>query len=150
MTNFSENNKWPACTSLSPTPSLNVMLRVLTLHVLISPSVDAPMVTENPESMDNITAGMTVSFMVEAMGPGTLLYQWSKDGNTLTDDMKYSGAATSNLMVLMVDNNDEGMYSCEVSNDAGSDTSLSANLTVCECVCVYVFNDVHVHILQLV
>ena len=95
MTNFSENNKWPACTSLSPTPSLNVMLRVLTLHVLISPSVDAPMVTENPESMDNITAGMTVSFMVEAMGPGTLLYQWSKDGNTLTDDMKYSGAATS-------------------------------------------------------
>ena len=72
--------------------------------------------------------------------------------NTLTDDMKYSGAATSNLMVLMVDNNDEGMYSCEVSNVAGSDTSLSANLTVCECVCVYVFNDVHVHvhILQLV
>lgn len=85
-----------------------------------------------PEDQLDAIPASNVSFTVVASG-NSLVYQWMKDGTAITDGSKYSGAAASTLTVIAVEQDDEGFYSCVVSNTAGSVTSRSAQLvTVCK------------------
>ena len=81
----------------------------------------------------NMTVNRTdmAEFTVEATGDD-LTYQWQVNGTNLTEtpDM-LMGVDTESLIVLDAMNDDEGSYTCEVTNGAGdSVTSNEAFLTV--------------------
>jgi len=67
---------------------------------------------------------------VVALGDETLLYQWQKDEQNLSDDDRISGATTDTLQIAELEGADEGSYRCVVSNGLGDATSDSAQLTV--------------------
>ena len=95
-------------------------------------TVDSPVIDTQPEDQIDIPEGSTASFSVTATG-SSLTYQWQRDGVDITPDaMKYSGIDTASLDIMNLVASDDGMYGCVVTNAAGSDTSSSATLTVCE------------------
>ena len=111
-----------------------------------SSPVDRPNITTQPMSRQNVVPGASVMFTVVATG-SDLTYQWQRNGVNLTDDTKYSGTTTATLTVMNVMEEDEGNFTCVVTNVVGSITSSAAPLTVrkcvCMCVCVYVCVCVH-------
>ena len=76
-------------------------------------------------------------FAVVANGSNST-YQWQRNGEDLTDNTKYSGTMTANLTVLNVMEEDEGNFTCVVSDDVDNVTSSAAELTVRKCVYVCV------------
>ena len=78
----------------------------------------------------NVCPGATATFTVQAIGSGTLSYQWQKNGANLTDDGVYSGCRTARLDIIGVKSAHAGSYRCVVSNANGSATSGSAVLTL--------------------
>ena len=75
-----------------------------------------------------------MTFTVAATtGAGSLTYQWQLNGADLTPPPAgVSGATTSTLTIANVQESNEGMYRCVVTNDAGDTNSDTAQLTVCE------------------
>ena len=73
--------------------------------------------------------GTTITFMVQATGGG-LTYQWQRNGETLSDDARYSGTTSATLTVMNVVEEDEGDFTCVVTNVVDSVTSSAAELTV--------------------
>ena len=80
-----------------------------------------------------------------------LTYQWQRNGMNLSDGAKYSGSTTASLRVVAVMREDEGNFTCVVTNAVDSITSNAAELTLrkqqymlnymlCICVCVCVCN----------
>lgn len=88
-----------------------------------------PAVTQDPTAKA-IYAGRPVTFSGTAIGTSPLTYQWQKGGVNLSDSAGISGAKTPMLTIASVTAQDAGAYKLIVSNDAGSDTSAEANLTV--------------------
>lgn len=68
--------------------------------------------------------GASVTFSVVANGPGTLTYQWRKDGTPI------SGATASSLVLTNVQAGSAAGYSVVITNANGSTTSDTATLTV--------------------
>ena len=87
-------------------------------------------------SRQNVVPGASIMFTVVATG-SDLTYQWQRNGVNLTDGTKYSGATTAALTVMNVAEEDEGSFTCVVTNVVDSVTSSAAELTVRKC--VYVF-----------
>ncbi len=86
--------------------------------------LSAPAITQNPVNA-TINAGQTTTFTVAATGSAPLVYQWQKDGASI------SGATSSSYTTPTAVAGDNGsQFRCIVSNGAGSDTSSSATLTV--------------------
>ena len=75
--------------------------------------------------------GTTITFMVQATGGG-LTYLWQRNGETLSDDTTYTGTTTATLTVMNVMEEDEGNFTCAVTNDLGGVTSDAAELSVCK------------------
>lgn len=94
--------------------SLTASVTVLALPVIV---------TDLEESVDAI-ADDTLDLMVEAEVEGTPEYQWFKDGSPI------EGATTESLELANVVNEDEGTYSVEITNEAGSVTSGELALNV--------------------
>ena len=84
----------------------------------------------------NVVPGTDVMFTVVATG-NNLTYQWQRDGVNLTDGARYSGTTTTTLTVMNVTEEDEGNFTCVVTDDMDSITSNAAELTVRKCVYVY-------------
>jgi len=77
--------------------------------------------------------GAGVSFNVKASGSEPLSYIWQKDGVTLTNDNRISGATTATLNLKNIGDLDGGNYSVIVSNSVDyfdSATNSTAALTV--------------------
>lgn len=87
------------------------------------PSCTNPVVTSHPQNV-NASPGQTVNFSVTASGPGTLNYQWQKNGSNI------SGATQPSLTLTNVQTSNQGLYRCRVSNTCGSVFSSAANLVV--------------------
>ena len=93
----------------------------------------------------NVVPGTNITFTVVATG-SNLEYQWQRNGGNLTDGVKYSGTTTATLTVMNVMEEDEGNFTCVVTNVLGSVTSSAAELTVrskcvhmcCGHACLYV------------
>lgn len=82
-----------------------------------------PAILTQPQSQ-SVASGTDVSFGVTARGLPTLAYQWTFNGQTITN-------ATNNLLTLAtVTTNQVGDYRVVVSNPYGSVTSLVASLVV--------------------
>jgi hypothetical protein len=80
-------------------------------------------ITHQPQSQ-NVCAGATVSFSVEASGEGTLQYQWQKDGSDI------EGATAATLQIAPAGSAAIGVYRCAVTGDCGTVLSDEAALTV--------------------
>lgn len=77
-----------------------------------------------------VTAGSGVTMSVAADGPGTLSYQWRKNGVALVNGPGISGATTATLQLSGLATGDTGNYTVVVSNAQGSAVSAIAALTV--------------------
>jgi glucose/arabinose dehydrogenase len=89
----------------------------------ISYNATTPTITQQPES-STVAPGTSVTFSVRASGPGTLRYQWRRNGADIT-------GATSNDYTLVAAAGDNGaQFRAVVSNDFGSVISATATLTV--------------------
>ncbi len=100
-------NSWGAVPSDAATLSLNY----------------APVPTSQPASR-TVQQGSSVTFEVIATGPGTLSYQWSKNGTPI------SGQTQPFYTISSVVTADAGDYTVQVSNAHGSVTSQAAVLVV--------------------
>jgi Immunoglobulin domain/Immunoglobulin I-set domain len=84
----------------------------------------APLITSQPANQ-TVNAGQTATFSVTASGPGTLTYQWSKNGSTI------SGATSSSYTTPATVAGDSGShFTVTVTNASGSVSSGPATLTV--------------------
>ena len=82
-----------------------------------------PKVTRHPVSQTT-NPGKSVTFSVSASGTPPLSFQWLKDG-TMID-----GQTSETFTIHSVSENDEGVFSCRITNDAGSVESDAAQLYV--------------------
>lgn len=85
--------------------------------------VGGPEITSAPQNVV-VNYAMPALFAVQAIGTGTLRYQWNKDGTLL------SGETAPELRIHSVNPSDVGAYSVTVSDDNSSTTSLPATLTI--------------------
>jgi len=84
----------------------------------------APIITTQPANQ-TVNPGQTATFNVTASGPGTLTYQWSKNGTTIP------GANSNTYTTPPAVNGDNGsLFTVTVANQSGSVTSGPATLTV--------------------
>ena len=88
-------------------------------------------------SQQDVAPGTDVMFTVVANGSNPT-YQWQRNGEDLTDAGKYSGTMTATLTVMNVMEEDEGSFTCVVTDDVDNVTSSAAELTVRKCVYVCV------------
>jgi hypothetical protein len=91
--------------------------------LVVNPMIVAPTIVAPPRPL-TVTAGQTAVLTVTAAGTAPLSYQWQKNGVNL------AGATAATYTVVRVQNSDAGAYRVVVSNEAGTVTSDSANLTV--------------------
>jgi hypothetical protein len=83
-----------------------------------------PSITTQP-SNQTVTAGQSATFSVVASGPGTLTYQWLKNGGAI------SGATSASYTTPATTGADNGsLFTVTVSDSVGSVTSGAATLTV--------------------
>ena len=83
----------------------------------------APTFTTHPANV-SVVAGQNATFTATAAASGTIAYQWSKDGVTL------SGATSSTLIVPSTTAASAGVYRVSATNTAGTTVSQPATLTV--------------------
>ena len=84
-----------------------------------------PSIVTQPQDQTNVLSGGYVTFSVSASGSTPLSYQWKfNDTNTL------AGATNSALTVTNLQATNAGLYSCRVTNAAGSTNSANATLTL--------------------
>ena len=83
-----------------------------------------PVIKVHPKDI-TIPEGSNVMLTCEAMGDGTLNYQWRRASGSL---QRNSGRQTLTIQNIAVD--DSGQYYCEVDNGGDKVTSKRAQVTV--------------------
>lgn len=96
---------------------------------IVEKMIELLRITSQP-SDQVVLHGGTATFQVVAAGPGTISYQWHRDGVALSDGASISGATTSTLVISNVNESDAGDYSVLVKADTASVSSQVALLTV--------------------
>ncbi len=114
------------CRTNPPPGCLVDELRVGTTWAYVT---GAPDIAEQPAGQA-LDAGATATFAVKAAGGPPLSYQWRKDGVSLTNSSRTTGANTAMLSVSSLVHSDAGGYSVKITNSYGSITSRVALLTV--------------------
>ena len=96
------------------------------------PPVDPPQIIVQPADQLDVDPNSTVMFSIVAMtAAGTLSYQWRWDEVNIASGSGIFGVDSSSLTITNVQESNEGVYRCVVTNDAGSTSSNAAQLTVC-------------------
>ena len=88
-----------------------------------------PKITEQPRSLRKYCNEQAV-FTVTANGPGTMVYQWKKDGKDIMNEKLYERARSNELSIACLQSKHAGQYSCIVENEHGKTTSKTVNLTL--------------------
>lgn len=89
-----------------------------------------PQITQQPTSMA-VAAGESVALSMTASGVQT--YQWFRNGIPLVDDPTITGSQTNTLLIDPVVRANEGLYWVTCTNQCGSVTSNTVELTVESC-----------------
>ena len=89
---------------------------------------DVPVIVSQPQDQE-VTAGSTAVFAVQATGGAPMSYRWQLDGLYLTDGARISGSQSSTLSIANVQDYDAGGYSVVIANQWGSTNSRTAALT---------------------
>ena len=99
-----------------------------------------PIITEQPQNQ-TITAGLTATLTVSAVGKPPLTYEWFDDTGTLKPDAgKYSGTDSNTLTVTNFQADEQGAYYCQVSTTTDTVTSETANLILPQLVSHWTFD----------
>ena len=85
----------------------------------------ALLITLQPVDRSSL-AGLTNSFSVAAVGTGTILYQWRKDGTNLLG----AGVTLATLTITNSQAVNQGVYTCLITDDLESVLSNPATLTI--------------------
>jgi hypothetical protein len=99
----------------------------------------APTIAQQPTDLA-AHAGDTVQLSASALGTGTLAYQWTHDGNPLTDGGHVSGAHAPVLNIANVAAADAGSYTLVVTNNCGTTPSNQVTVWVVRPPCDPDFN----------
>jgi hypothetical protein len=91
--------------------------------------VAPPAISFQPVSRTNNT-GTTATFKVVAVSAAPVSFQWRRNGAALRDATTVSGATGPDLKLTAVSASDEGDYVVDVTNFAGTTTSVPAHLRV--------------------
>ena len=102
-------------------------------YMCLSFSDEPPKVTNHPKSLSKFVPGKPVTFTAEATGTNPLNYHWEwkpaeEVGVWQPCCAEWCDSAT--LTIPSVQKSNEGSYRCVISNYAGSQTSIPANLSV--------------------
>ena len=87
-------------------------------------TVNAPPAITTQPANQTVNAGQPASFTVVASGPGTISYQWSKDGTPI------DGATAATYSISAASAAEAGSYTVYVSSAYGNLTSNAATLTL--------------------
>ena len=104
---------------------------LISIHV-----ADPPRVTIHPQELRNVVEGKSAKFSIQATGTEPLNYKWEWKPTGKEDRAKRwqrcnaKSCIGTTLTIAMVDKSNEGSYRCVVNNDAGSDISNPATLTI--------------------
>jgi hypothetical protein len=79
-------------------------------------------------STGQATVGQPFSINAVASGSAPFAYQWMKDGQSLTDDGRISGATTDTLSISPVEAGDAGSYTVAVQDRCGESLSTALQL----------------------
>jgi hypothetical protein len=90
---------------------------------------DQPQVAAGPESV-TVASGQPATFTVSATGAPPLTYAWRHNGEAISDDGNYSGAASATLTVNPARLSAAGTYDVVVGSACGEVISPGATLTV--------------------
>ena len=85
-------------------------------------------IVADPPAMVTTCLGNTAQFAITPSGEPPFTYTWYKDGLKVSNGGRITGADTDTLLVANVTTTDRGDYSCEVSNQCGSEESSIAEL----------------------
>ena len=79
-----------------------------------------PQITEEPDSLENVTPGKPAEFVVKALGKH-LTYTWHRRTakQFLPSDTRVSVGSTQILHINKVESNKEGCYVCTICNPTG-------------------------------
>lgn len=92
---------------------------------------DNLVINDQPVSVTDCE-GKNVAFSVNATGPASISYQWYKDGITVANSGKISGANSAILNINSIATADNGSYSCRLVSQCGNAESDIAVLSVSE------------------
>ncbi len=87
-------------------------------------------ITAQPADVVLPCAASQAVFTIQAAGPSSLTYRWSRNRVPLTDGGRISGAATPTLTISSPQSADAGRYECIATAPCGSATSSEARLDV--------------------
>jgi tartrate-resistant acid phosphatase type 5 len=93
------------------------------LSIVNTNAPGSPHIIQSPSFLA-VRPGSNATFRVEAVGYGTLSYQWLFNGDPVPN------ATNNSLTLLNIDPDDEGYYAVRVSNEVGSVLSESGFLAV--------------------
>ena len=88
-----------------------------------------PKITKQPESLRKY-CGEEAVLTVAAEGPGTIRYQWQKNGENIVNGKMYDGATNHILTMNPLQPKHANQYSCIIENEHGATVSKQANLTL--------------------
>ena len=91
--------------------------------------IPSPFITSTTLSNQIVGVSSTVTFGLTAFGQPPLHYQWTLNGNNVTNNVRISGATTNTLVITDAQTNDSGTYEITVTNAFGIYTNY-ASLTV--------------------
>jgi uncharacterized delta-60 repeat protein len=94
--------------------------------------LDAPVIISQTTGPIELLEGNGLTLNVQAVGAGTLEYEWRRNGQPLANGGNISGADTPTLAITGLQTGQTGNYTCFVSNLLGDATSAAVALTVIE------------------
>ena len=123
VTTFATGIASPVDLKVSTDGSLYYLARGGGAVYRVSYNAASPSITQHPVSR-TVAPGASVTFSVRATGPGSLRYQWQRNG------VNISGATAQDYTLVAAAGDNGAQFRAIVSNDNGSVTSNSATLTV--------------------
>lgn len=105
------------------TPENTVTSTPVRLRVLGAPEIATQLADQTP------TLGSTLTLAPEVYAADPATYVWKRDGVTLINGGRYSGANTAALTIAGVNATDNGVYTLTITNSQGSITTAPATVT---------------------
>jgi outer membrane protein assembly factor BamB len=93
------------------------------VNITVNLPLNGPIITREPQSL-TLSNGNTAVLTVQATGNGILSYQWFKDGIAI------AGATTNSLTLSNSQLSDSAMYTVQVSDSTGTNSSTRAPVSV--------------------
>ena len=88
-----------------------------------------PEIIGNPDALISHTCDM-ITFSVVVDGPMPFSYQWRRDGAPLTDDDRFKGTQTIEMIISPLSRSDIGIYDVVVTTGCGEIVSNPVDLTI--------------------